>query len=242
MADSVVGVRQIGATAAAVCAFVLAATSAVAIAQRGGQPQEPPVKRLPGDTPAAGQCLPKEDLDLISSLQALKRPTLGVERDSAGDDQPPFNPHYFVGAWSIEGVLPESPLAPAGEIAGTETIRLVESCTYESTLHAKGPGGPFTVKAVMVYDRAAGYAVRSEQDSRGFQLLKTGRVGGDAGGYFTHHWNAPPFAYKGRRIHLRGNTFLASPDNFRLRMQISVDGGPFTNFGTLWWNRVGAPR
>jgi hypothetical protein len=221
---------------------VLASAGSMTLAQRGGQPQEPPVRRQPGDTPVAGQCLPKEDLDLISSLQALTRPTLGVERDGAGDDQPPFNPHYFVGTWKVEGVLPESPLAPAGEVTGSETVRLVESCTYESTLQAKSPGGAFTVKAVMVYDRAAGYAVRSEQDSRGFQVVKMGRVGGDAGGYFTHHWDAPPFAHKGRRIHLRGNTFLASPDNFRLRMQISVDGGPFTNFGTLWWSRQTAAR
>jgi hypothetical protein len=101
---------------------------------------------------------------------------------------------------------------------------------------------PITIKSQMYYDRRELYMVRIEQDSRGFQLVKIGRVGGDAGGYFTHHWEAPPFTHDGRRVHLRGQTFLASPVNYRLRMQLSVDGGPFVNFGTVWWRRDEAAK
>ena len=108
--------------------------------------------------------------------------------------------------------------------------------------HVQSPDGAFTVKTLTVYDRTATYMVRQEQDSRGFQVLKAGAVGGDSGGYVSHHWEAPPFTYKGRKVRLKGTTFLASPDNHRLRMQISVDGGAFVNYGTLWWRREGTAK
>ena len=230
---------------AAIARSIIVAVAALSLspvaAQRSGPaPIQPAIKLQPGDTAVPGECLTKEELDLNRRLQALTRPTRGVEAGPDADDPLRFNPQYFVGKWTIEGVWPESPLGPAGDIAGVETIRSVGSCTYEGAIQAKGPSGAFSVKSVVVYDRLASYMVRLEQDSRGFQLLKTGIVGGDAGGYFSHHWDAPDFAYKGKRIHLKGTTFLASPDNYRLRMQISVDGQAFANFGTLWWTRDGA--
>ena len=204
--------------------------------------QQPAVKLQRGETAVAGECLTKEELDLNQALRALTRPTRGVEAGENGDDPPRLNPHYFVGKWTIEGVLPESPLGPAGDITGVETIRHVDGCTYESSVQIKAPGGPYSVKSVMVYDRQAGYLVRLEQDSRGFQLLKMGSTGGDSGGYFSHYWTAPSFTYKGKRLQLKGTTFLASPDNYRLKMQIAIDGQPFANYGTLWSTREGTKR
>ena len=227
--------------------MVKAAIALVLIVVMGGtarvQPPErpatePPVRLQAGETPVAGECLTREELDLIKGLQALKRPTRGAEYTDH-DDQPPFNPQYFVGRWRIEGVLPESPLGPAGEFTGIETVQHVEGCTYESTTQAKLAGTSFTVKSQMVYDRKAKYLVRLEQDSRGFQLLKTGPVGGDSGGYFTHHWEAPTITYKGKKLRLTGATFLASPVNHRLRMQLAIDAQPAVSYGTTWWRRDG---
>jgi hypothetical protein len=219
----------------------------VAHSQQRVQPPQPPqppldpaVKLQPGETAVPGECLTKEDLDLNGRLRALTRPTRGVEAGQDGDDPPRFNPHYLIGKWTIEGVLPESPLGPAGDVAGVDTVRYLEGCTYESVLQEKGAGGAFTVKSLIVYDRQAGYMVKLEQDSRGFEVLKTGIVGGDAGGYSSHHWDAAAFTYKGKRIRLNGTTFFASPDNYRLKMQIAVDGQPFVNFGTLWVTRQSA--
>ena len=45
---------------------------------------EPLVKLQPGETPVPGECLMQEELDLIEGLNALRRPTVGVEGD--GDD------------------------------------------------------------------------------------------------------------------------------------------------------------
>ena len=91
---------------------------------------EPIVKLEPGETEVEGQCLTEQELDLIARLNALRRPTLGVEGDAEGDDPAPFDPHYFVGRWEVEGVLPDSPLAESSEFVGTETVRHVEGCTY----------------------------------------------------------------------------------------------------------------
>ena len=151
---------------------------------------EPIVKLEPGETPVPGQCLTQQALNLIDALNALRRPTLGVEANGEGDDPAPFDPHYLVGEWTIEGVLPDSPLAPAGEFVGTEVVRHVEGCTYASTIEATVAGEAVTIEALMIYDRRARYLVRIEDDSRGFRLVKVGRVGGDPGGYFSHHWAA----------------------------------------------------
>ena len=136
-------------------------------------------------------------------------------------------------------MVPESPLGPAGEMSGVDTVRHVRDCTYESILQVKGLGPAFTVKSLIVFDRQGGYMVKEEQDSRGFQVLEMGVIGGDAGGYFSHHWQAPEFTYKTKRVRLQGTSFFASPENYRVRMQIAVDDQPFTAFGTLWWRREG---
>ena len=203
---------------------------------------EPIVKLREGETLTPDQCLSEQELELIDALNALRRPTVGVEREGEGDDPAPFDPHYLVGTWNIEGVLPESPLAPSGFFAGTETVRHVSGCTYESTIEAAVDDAPVTIEALMVYDRRANYLVRIEDDSRGFRLVKVGRVGGDPGGYFSHHWEAAPITREGAGIRLRGRTYMTSPFAYQVRTRISTDGGPFVNFGGIWWERAEAER
>ena len=199
---------------------------------------EPVVKLQPGETEVAGQCLTEQELDLVARLDALRRPTLGVEGDGEGDDPAPFDPHYFVGRWEVEGVLPDSPLAASSDFVGTETVQHVEGCTYASTIEAVTLDGDVTVESVLVYDRRMKYLVRLEEDSRGFDLLKVGRLGGDPGGYFSHHWEAAPITRGGSRVRLAGRTFMLSPFHYDVRMRMSVDGEPFVNFGTLRWRRL----
>ena len=224
--------------------FVLAVTTAAAspaAAQTKAQlAAEPVVKLQPGETPVAGECLTKEQLDLVAALNALHRPTLGAEGN--GDDQAPFNPNYFVGTWRVSGLLPDSALGRGGEFEGTEVFKRVDGCTYESTLQATTPDGKVTVKALTVYDRRAEYMVRIEDDSRGFRLVKVGRVGGDPGGYSSHFWESAPVTRQSTQVRLKGRTLMSSPQSFQLQMQVSADGGRFSNFGRLDWERVSASR
>src|SRR6266576_3636282 len=143
-------------------ALVVGAASPLAAQTRAQVAAEPVVKLQPGETPVPGECLTKQQLDLIAALSALHRPTVGVEAN--GDDQAPFNPNYFVGIWAFQGVLPDSPLGPGGDFIGSETVRRVDGCTYESTMLATVPNGKVTIKVLMVYDRRAKYMVRLEDD------------------------------------------------------------------------------
>ena len=105
--------------ALAVCTTLFVAVVAPLAAQTPEQIEAQPVVKLqPGETMVPGQCLTQQELDLIDGLSVLRRPTVGVEED--GDDPAPFDPHFYIGMWEIEGVLPESPLGPAGEFLGTE--------------------------------------------------------------------------------------------------------------------------
>ncbi len=197
---------------------------------------QPIVKLQPGETPVPGECLTQQEFDLNNALNALSRPTVGVEAD--GDDQTRFDPHYFVGTWEIEGVLPESPLGESGEFLGTETVRYVDGCIYESTIEATLEGERVTISSRMIYDRRAHYLIRIENDSRGFELMKVGLVRGDPGGFTSHHWEAPAITREGSRVRVKGRTFISSPYAYQLRMQMSVGDEPFSNFGTLRWDRV----
>ena len=220
-------------------AFVLA-SALQAVAQTPAQIEAEPILKLqPGETAVPGECLTQQELDLLAGLRALRRPTVGVEGD--GDDQAPFNPHYFVGAWEVEGVLSESPLGESTEFYGTEVFRHVGECNYESTLKATTVGGDVTIESRLMYDRRASYLVRLEDDSRGVEFVKIGRIGGDPGGYYSHHWQAAPVTSQGQQVRLTGRTFMLSPFRYEIQTRISVDGGPFVNFGTVRWERAGEP-
>ena len=219
--------------------LVLAGTT-LAAQSRQEVKAEPILKLQPGATEVPGQCLTQQELELIAGLNALRRPTVGVEGEGEGDDPAPFDPHYFVGRWEFEGVLPDSPLGESGEFVGTETIRHLEGCTYESHTVATIEDVEVQISSRLIYDRRAGYLVRIEEDSRGFQLVKVGSVGGDPGGIFSHYWQVPAISRGGSDVRLKGRTYLSSPDAFRNRVQISVDDQPFVSFGTVRWRRVEA--
>lgn len=156
----------------------------------------------------------------------------------SGDEIPLFDyDAYFPGVWRFEWRVPESPLGAGGTIEGTEVFAPGDGRYYTSRIEADGPDGPFTSESRIIYLAEQKVFARFEVDSRGFELFKAGRVGGDLGGFYTIHYETPPFDAGGRRVQLRLVTRLVSPVNFRVESRISVDGGPFANFGTAWWTK-----
>ena len=209
------------------CAIAVAGLCPVPVWAQAGMPT--------GDlNMPAKQCLSNEQKELIKKLKTLDRPT---RKD---DPQLPFDPDFFVGTWDVEWGVPESPFGQAGPINGELTIKYVEGCHYEGDLKAESPDGPYTAKVLIMYNADLRHLTWVETDSRGFTITKTGRLGGDSGGYFTHYWEIPQFRHKDKLIRLKGSAFIGSPVAFRSRYLLSVDDGPFENFGSPWYRRHGA--
>lgn len=198
-----------------------------------GGTAEAQYRPVPTDGPSK-QCLSDEIKQRIAKSKEARQ-------TQTGEVEEPFDPDYLVGQWELEWVAPDSPLASAGDVLGTLTLRYVEGCMYEGTFTGKTADGAYTSTVTIVFDPSVRYMVWTEQDSRGISVLRPGRVGGDLGGYYTHFWEQPVFTYKGRTVRLRGTTFFQSPVLFRVRSQISVDGEPYVNFGAADFRKTTAP-
>ena len=182
---------------------------------------------LSGQAAVAQQRLPE------GQIPDLGRPT------ESGDEIPLFDyDQYFPGAWTFEWRTPESPFGTGGMIEGRETFAAGDDGrNYVSSIEAVGPDGPFTVAVTIVYLKPQQSFTRLENDSRGFNLLKAGRIGGDLGGFYTIHYESAPAVIDGVVVRVRNMTRIVSPFNFKVESRISVDGGPWTNFGTGWWRK-----
>jgi hypothetical protein len=155
------------------------------------------------------------------------------------DAMPPPNLDYFLGSWSFEWNVPESPLGPAGKVKGTETYRKAAGAsTYESEIVGEGPLGAFKGKATTVYNEKERRVTRTETGVFGALSMKDSLIGGDLGGYYTIFWETAPIKKNGKTIKLKGKTLMLSPAHYRLTVQISVDDGPYTNFGNPWFRKA----
>ena len=164
-------------------------------------------------------------------------PTLGRPTDPT-DAVPTLDfESYFVGKWTFEWSLPDSPLSPAGTVTGTTIVTKVDGAFYEAVTEGDGPTGPFKVKEVLAYHRDAKTLARQVNDSRGFVYLQSGDVGGDLGGIFNIRLESAPFVAQGKTVRLRTVLRLLSPLNYRVAVSLSVEGGPFTNLGNPWWRK-----
>jgi hypothetical protein len=177
---------------------------------------------------------------LILFLFLYQQPTQQPSRPTEPTDpMPPPNMDYFVGTWTFDWNVPESPLGPAGKIKGKETYKKSGAATYESEIEGDGPAGAFKGRATTVYNEKEKQVTRIETGIFGnVQLKKAGPIGGDLGGYYTIFWETEPIKKDGKTIKLKGKTLMLSPANYRVQVQISVDGGPYTNFGNPWFRKT----
>jgi hypothetical protein len=163
--------------------------------------------------------------------QTKSRPT------EPNDPMPPPNMDYFLGAWTFDWNVPESPLGPAGKWKGKETYKKTAQ-GYDSEIEGEGPLGVFKGRATTVYNEKDKQVTRTETGLFGVTQKKAGPIGGDLGGYYTIFWETEPIKKDGKTIRLKGKTLMLSPANYRLQVQISVDGGPYTNFGNPWFRKA----
>jgi hypothetical protein len=167
-------------------------------------------------------------------------PDLG--RPTKSEDQvPDFDfDHYFPGKWTFEWDVPEGPLGPAGRITGTTIYKPIDGRFYEATTDATGPGGAFKIRELLAYHKENKALSRYVTDSRGFTFLQIGNIGGDLGGYYTIYFESSPFAHGGKTLRLKHAMRLLGPLSYKVATTLSVDGGPFRNYGNPWWRKDAA--
>jgi hypothetical protein len=167
-----------------------------------------------------------------SQMPDLGRPT------RPNDEQPLFNfDEYFIGAWKFEWDVPEGVLGPSGTIKGTVTYKKIDGPFYSAETTASGPGGAFTVKETIAYRKEGKTIARWLTDSRGFSYQQLAPVGGDLGGYFNIYYESAPFSFKGKTLRIKNGLRLVSPIRYRNQASVSVDGGPFVNYGNPWFEK-----
>ena len=176
----------------------------------------------------------------LSAQQVPKgqMPVLGRPTDGSKDEVPLFDfDNYFLGKWTFEWSMPESPLGPAGPYSGTTTVTKVDGRFYEAITEGEGPSGNFKVRELIAFHKENKVMARQVTDSRGYSYMQFGPIGGDLGGIYNIHYESAPFTVNGKSVRLRHAMHLLSPLNYRVASSISVDGGPFTNLGTPWWRK-----
>jgi hypothetical protein len=130
----------------------------------------------------------------------------------------------------------DGPLGEAGRITGTTTYKTLGGKFYEALTEAEGPGGKFTVRETISYHKDYKAIARHVVDSRGFSYDQIAHIGADLGGFgqralreraFTA--GGPPCASHTMRLN--------APLAYRVATTVSVDGGPFVNYGNPWWRK-----
>ena len=155
------------------------------------------------------------------------------------DEQPPLDfDTYFLGSpWTFEWDVPEGPLGQAGRITGTTTYKALGGKYYEAMTQADGPDGPFTVKEVIGYHKDYKALSRHVVDSRGFVFDEIAHVGADLGGFYNILFESAPFTVGRYTARIRHTIRLGSPLAYRIATSVSVDDGPFVNYGNPWWRK-----
>jgi hypothetical protein len=164
-------------------------------------------------------------------------PTLGRPTQPT-DETPLFDfGEYFKGRWSFSWDVPDGVLGPAGTITGTTVYKSIDGKFWEAATDASGPVGPIKITELIAYQRENRTLARYVTDSRGLSFLQAATIGGDLGGYFNIYYESAPFTFNGKTLRIKQAMRLLSPVNYRVGTTVSVDGGPFVNYGNPWWRR-----
>jgi hypothetical protein len=164
-------------------------------------------------------------------------PDLG--RTTQSDDTVPLFDFdlYFPGKWAFEWDVPESPIGPAGRIEGAVVYKKIGDGVYEAVTTASGPAGAFTITEKINYQREKKTISREVTDSRGFSYTQNATIGGDLGGFYNIFFESTPFNAAGKMVRIKHNIRTGSPLAYRVATLVSVDGGPYFNFGNPWFRK-----
>lgn len=130
---------------------------------------------------------------------------------------------YYAGQWTFEGETMDSPMGPGGKIKGTETCEWFTGgfqlvCRTDVT----GPRGAAKGQAVMAYDPSAATYTYYGISSMGDNFFVRGTVSGKV-----WSWNMDMTAGD-QAMQMRVTVTEQTPTAYQYKMEMSVDGGPWT--------------
>lgn len=126
---------------------------------------------------------------------------------------------YFVGSWSSVGEIKESPLGPAGEVAGRDMCRWMPGKFFVTCrLEQKGPMGAIMALGVMGYDPVKKVYTSSSFNSIGMAETATGNL---ENGTWT--WSSDR-AMGGKTVKSRIVMADTTPSGYKLRWETSENG------------------
>lgn len=192
---------------------------------------------------AVGVALGAASESAASPLEAQRQPGAVQGGPTTGDEMmPPFDLRYFLGDWEIEWSPLDTPLLPGGRYTGVERVRHVADGRYlEVAVELEGPERSLRGQGIVFLETGpfGAHLTKYVVYDAGFALLQPGAVGGDLGGFYSHFWETPaPIRRDGAELSIRGRSYLVSPYAYRVNQEVSVDGGPFVNFGVMWYTKA----
>ena len=135
------------------------------------------------------------------------------------------------------GTCPRARLARPARSAAPPPTASSKAPPTRPTPRRKARPDRITVKERIEYQKDAKTITKQVTDSRGFSYRSKATVAGDLGGIYNILFESEPFVVQGKTITLKESLRTMSPFNYRVSTTVSVDGGPFTNFGTPWWRK-----
>jgi hypothetical protein len=134
--------------------------------------------------------------------------------------------------------MPEGVLGESGTIHGTTVYKVIEpGKVYQADTDATGPGGAFSIREQITYQKDTKTLSRQIADSRGYSYSQSGTIGGDLGGIYNILLDGTPFTRDGHTVRIKQTLRTMSPFNYKVATSVSVDGGPYRNYGNPWWRK-----
>ena len=116
---------------------------------------------------------------------------------------------YFLGKWTFEWSMPESPLGPAGTYTGRRSSRKSTDVSTKRDRRRRTRRDRSRSASSSRITRKTRRWRAQVTDSRGFSYMQFGPVGGDLGGIYNIHFDSAPFTVNGKSVRVRTRHALA---------------------------------
>jgi hypothetical protein len=130
---------------------------------------------------------------------------------------------YFAGTWNFSGEAKAGPMGPAGPVSFKEVCELMPGgFSVVCRSDGKGPTGPTRAVSIMTYDAERKAYSYTAAESNSPVITATGQLKGSA-------WNwRSEGNMGGKKMTIRVTVTEGGPNAYDFLMELSVDGGAFT--------------